>query len=58
MKSAPCSRCEVQIVMGEQCYDVPQPSKKFRNTRRFCRDCFKDVLAETRKDLDQLEAQP
>jgi len=57
-KRSPCSRCDVDILMGEQCYDVPRPAKKFRNTRRFCSACFKAVLGQTRRDLEQLEAPP
>lgn len=57
-KRCSCSRCDSQIVMGESCFDIPQPSKKFRDTRRFCQRCFKDVLAQTRQDLEQLESQP
>lgn len=53
-KTVPCSRCKGSIANGEQCFDVPQPTKPFRNTRRFCVACFGTVLAQTKVDLDEL----
>lgn len=55
-KRCNCSRCKGEILMGDTCFDVPQPSKTFSSTRRFCRECFTQVLAQTRKDLSELEA--
>lgn len=53
-----CSRCDATIAMSEACFDIPQPSKKFQASRRFCRSCYREVLAQTRKDLEKLEAPP
>lgn len=55
-KRCDCSRCEASISRGEKCYDVPQPSKPFSSSRRFCETCFASVLAQTRADLLELEA--
>ncbi|MFO0570166.1 MAG: hypothetical protein U0263_31270 [Polyangiaceae bacterium] len=55
-KTSPCSRCHEDIAMGEKCYDVPQPQKKFASTRRFCGSCYRDVLEQTRRDLTEVEA--
>lgn len=38
------------------CYDVPQLRKPHSATRRFCTECFGNVLGRTRQDLDELEA--
>ncbi len=54
-RSSPCSRCDADIALGEMCYDVPQPAKKFRRTRRFCASCFATVLERTKQDLAELE---
>lgn len=54
-KLCSCSRCDGRITMGEKCYDVPQPSKAFNSSRRFCGACFKLVLAQTKADLAELE---
>lgn len=55
-KSTPCSRCRHDIPKGADCYDVQQPLKPHSSTRRFCADCFAGVLAQTRLDLEKLEA--
>lgn len=54
-KKCACSRCGADIVKGNDCYDVPQPQKPHSTTRRFCRDCFGNVLEQTRADLGELE---
>ena len=40
--------------MGTKCYDVPQPLKTFSATRRFCADCFVQVVEQSRRDLDEV----
>jgi hypothetical protein len=42
--------------MGENCYDIPQPQKKFASTRRFCTACYRAVLQQTKHDLAEVEA--
>jgi len=54
-RSSPCSRCDADIAMGDKCYDVPQPQKKFASTRRFCLACYRAVLEQTRRDLADVE---
>lgn len=41
--------------MGEKCYDVPQPSKPFSSTRRFCIICFGNILEKSKQDLAEIE---
>lgn len=53
-KRSSCSRCDASVSMGQKCYDVPQPSKPFSSTRRFCKGCFAAVLAQTQQDLAEL----
>lgn len=55
-RKTPCSRCHVDIVKGENCYDVPQPKKPHSKTRRFCAGCFANVLEQSKRDLEGLEA--
>lgn len=55
-RSTPCSRCGEAIAKGNECYDVPQPTKPHASTRRFCADCFKGVLEQTSRDLEELLA--
>ncbi|PIE22543.1 MAG: hypothetical protein CSA62_11830 [Planctomycetota bacterium] len=55
-RETPCSLCRTGIPKGEDCYDVPQPKRPHSATRRFCAECFAGVLAQTRQDLEKLEA--
>ena len=55
-RRTPCSRCRADIMKWDVCYDVPQLRKPHSATRRFCTECFGNVLGRTRQDLDELEA--
>ena len=44
-------------VFMHQGNDIPQPKKpEHSSTRRFCVDCFEDVLGQTKRDLEKLKA--
>ena len=51
-----CKGCDVAISKGEKCYDIPNPSKSFGNSRRFCPTCFRAVLEKSKADIATLEA--
>ena len=53
-RRTPCSRCHTDILKGATCYDVPQVKKPHSSSRRFCGDCFTQVLEQSRRDLDGL----
>jgi len=55
-KKCPCKGCGGSIVMGEKCYDIPNPRASFSNPRRFCAACFKKVLMKTQADVTELES--
>lgn len=52
-RSHPCQRCEVDLPKGTLCIRVSKPGQ-MGNGRTYCRDCFKEVLDKTQKDLDTL----
>ena len=54
-RRTPCRRCGRDIEKGQNCYDVPQPLKPRSTTRRFCTECFRNVLAQTKRDVKTLE---
>jgi hypothetical protein len=54
-KRCECKGCGASIVMGEKCYDIPNPRESFSNSRRFCTACFKKVIEKTKADLVALE---
>ena len=51
-RKTPCSRCHEDILKGATCYDVPRPGKQHASTRRFCQNCFDEILEQSRRDLD------
>lgn len=54
-KRCSCSRCRGDIIKNEACFDIPQPQKPHSSTRRFCLECFTNVLQKTRDDLEEME---
>lgn len=55
-RSRPCGRCSSSISSGEICFEVPKVGGGFSSKNTFCVNCFKEVLTQTKKDLDELEA--
>lgn len=50
-----CSRCSNKIVGGHKCFEIPKVGSGFNTKKTFCSTCFKEVLEQTRKDLEKLE---
>ena len=55
-KARTCSRCSGSIVKGDECFEIPQVSGGFTNRKTFCTTCFKEVLKQTRQDLENFES--
>lgn len=49
-----CKRCEAAISNGGTCIEVAVP--RGMGSRTYCTGCFKEILVQSRKDLDGLEA--
>jgi hypothetical protein len=54
-KKCDCVGCGGGIIKGEKCFDIPNPRTSFSNPRRFCVECFRQVLAKTKADLVEFE---
>ena len=54
-KKCECKGCGADIIMGEKCYDIPNPRASFSNSKRFCAACFNKVLVKTKADVAALE---
>lgn len=50
-----CTRCSNNISSGEKCFEIPKVGGAYVNHKTFCVGCFRDVLVETRKDLEYFE---
>ena len=51
-----CTRCSNKIKGGSKCFTIPKVGSGFSHPKPFCIACFKEVLSQTRKDLEKLEA--
>ncbi len=49
-----CKRCSGSILMGDKCYDIPNPRESFSNARRFCAAGLEGDR-KTKSDLAALE---
>lgn len=56
-RKSPCKACGKDILKDESCYDIPNPTKSFNPSRRFCKSCFKQILQKTKDDVVALEAE-
>lgn len=52
-KTRKCIRCKEIISSGDKLFEIPKIGG-FSNKKAFCMCCFKDVLNQTQKDLDNL----
>lgn len=50
-----CARCGCNILKGVRCFDIPKVGGAFRNTKRYCGECFKSILEQTDKDVSELK---
>lgn len=49
-----CKRCQVAILKGTECYEIPQLGGSFTNYRHYCDNCFRSIIGQTQDDLDVL----
>lgn len=53
-RSRTCKRCEVNIASGETCFEIPKVGSGFASKKTFCITCFKEILEQTKKDIQAL----
>lgn len=53
-KASTCRRCKTTIQKDAECYEIAQLGGGFSNYKRYCDDCFRAILDETRNRLDTL----
>jgi hypothetical protein len=49
-----CNRCKVDIEKDIDCFEIPQLGGAFTNYKRYCDDCFRSILEQSRLDLNKL----
>jgi len=50
-----CHRCANIISLGEECFEIPKVGGGFSSKKTFCKECFKETLTQTKKDITALE---
>ena len=50
-----CFRCEVVLAADVKCYEIPKLGRGFANYKRYCPDCFLEILTQTQKDIAGLK---
>jgi hypothetical protein len=55
LKKRTCKRCSGAIPGGTDCVEVSKPGTQ--GYKCYCVDCFKEVLAQTQQDLNNLVEQ-
>lgn len=55
-RKSECRRCREAIQGGEYCFEIPSASSGFRSPKRYCLGCFKDILAQSKRDLADLKS--
>lgn len=53
-RKSKCSRCKIDIEIGQDCFGIPTARSRFVNIRRYCKECYFDILDKSQKDLDSM----
>ena len=51
-----CKRCECKINKGEKLFEIPKTNTGFSDKKSFCKSCFREILDQTKKDINKLES--
>jgi hypothetical protein len=54
-KKRACKRCKENILLGDSLFEIPKAGGGFSRKVPFCMSCFKDILEQTKKDLNDLQ---
>lgn len=55
-KKSECARCHSTLEVETDCFEIPKVGGAFANSKRFCQECFKNILEKTSEDLEKLRA--
>ena len=50
-----CRRCDEEMGKGSFCFGIPNYSSGFKVYKKYCQTCYKDILSQTERELDQLK---
>jgi hypothetical protein len=55
VRKSECCRCHGDIQPGQDCFGIPKAGSGFSSVKRFCKECFQNVLVQTNKDLEEVK---
>ena len=50
-----CCRCCDDIYPGQDCFGIPRIGSGFSNLKKYCKECFGKVVAQTYEDLEKIK---
>jgi len=53
LRKRTCKRCETDISKDTKCVSIPKPGTM--GGRTYCCDCLREIIEQSRRDLDKLE---
>lgn len=53
-RKSSCKRCKKELISGEICAEIPKHAG-YKSYKRYCLNCFTDILEKTRSELDEIE---
>jgi len=53
-RKSECKRCGELLEVGKNCIAIPKLGGSFQNLKRYCDECFHNILKKTQTDLDTL----
>lgn len=54
-KKCSCSRCKGVLEKDQDCFQIPKTSSGFTNKHIFCVDCTIEIVAQTKKEIANIE---
>jgi len=54
-RKSKCCRCHKDICPGQDCFGIPKTGAGFSSLKRFCKECFENIITQTRKDLEDIK---
>jgi len=54
-RTSQCSRCHKDINSGQDCFGIPKVGLGFNSLKRFCPECFQNIIEQTYKDLEEIK---
>ena len=54
-RASKCSKCGDSILAKDMCVGLPRLGGAFKNVKRLCLICFKQIIEKTKADIEKLE---